>query len=64
MDEKDDKKKHVHDELEGFNVKISPFGQIETNYDIDKINKFLDKRVEDKKLPPKGDKSDTSTEQE
>ena len=56
MDEKDkDKKKHVHEELEGFDVRINPFGQIESNFDVDKINKFLNERVEDKKLQPKED---------
>lgn len=48
QEEKD--KKHVHEELDGFDVRISPFGQIETSYDIDKINKFLNDRVDDKKL--------------
>lgn len=54
MDEKDKKKRkkdrHIHEELEGFDVKINPFGQIESNFDIDKINQFLNERVDDKKL--------------
>lgn len=58
MDEKDKKKKkerHIHEELEGFDVKINPFGQIESNFDVDKINEFLNERVEDKKLRDRQD---------
>ena len=40
----------MHEELEGFDVRINPFGQIESNFDVDKINKFLNERVDDKKL--------------
>lgn len=40
----------VNSELEGFNVGINQFGEITTSYDIDKLNLFLDKNVEDKKF--------------
>ncbi|MEO1434585.1 MAG: hypothetical protein AAFV80_03560 [Bacteroidota bacterium] len=40
----------VHDELKGFEIKINEFGEIITNTDIDKLNDFLDKNVDDKKL--------------
>ena len=40
----------VHKDLEGFDIKIDKFGEIKGNVDIDKINKFLDKNLEDKKL--------------
>jgi len=40
----------VNPELEGFDINIDSFGEIKANYEIDKINKFLDKNVEDKKL--------------
>ncbi len=40
----------VHKDLEGFDIKIDKFGEIKGNLDIDKINKFLDKNLEDKKL--------------
>jgi len=55
MDDQDKKKKkkdesHVHEELKGFELKVNPFGQIESNYDMDKINEFLNERVDDKKL--------------
>ncbi len=41
---------NVHKDLEGLEININPFGEIETNYDIKKINEFLNKHVEDKKL--------------
>jgi hypothetical protein len=40
----------VNQELEGFHVGINQFGEITTSYDIDKLNVFLDKNVEDKKF--------------
>jgi len=52
MDKKE-KSKRVHEDLEGFNVKINPFGQIESNFDIDKVNEFLNKNTDDKKLKRK-----------
>lgn len=49
---KDDKneKPRVHKELEGFDISINSFGEIQTSFDIDKINDFLNKNVDDKKL--------------
>lgn len=40
----------VHEELEGFDIKINSFGEIESNVVVDTLNTFLDKNVEDKKL--------------
>ena len=40
----------VHEELSGFDIKINPFGELESNFAIDKLNTFLDENVEDKKL--------------
>ena len=48
-------KPKVNPELDGFNIKIDTFGEIQTNYDIDKINKFLNKHVDDKKLRDRDD---------
>ncbi len=39
-----------HEELKGFELKINPFGEMESNFSIDKLNEFLDHQVEDKKL--------------
>jgi len=49
----------VHEDLSGFDIKINPFGELQSNLDIDKINAFLDENMEDKKL---GDRSDTEEE--
>jgi len=43
----------VHDELKGFDIKINPFGELQSNFEIDKINEFLNENVEDKKLSDK-----------
>lgn len=45
-----EKKARVHKELEGFEIKVNPLGEISSTYDIDRINDFLDKNVRDKKL--------------
>ncbi|GAA4452975.1 hypothetical protein GCM10023189_17260 [Nibrella saemangeumensis] len=43
-------KPKVHKELEGFDIQINSFGEITTSFEIDKINQFLNKTVDDKKL--------------
>jgi len=53
-----EKKARVHKELEGFEIKINPLGEITSNYDIDQINNFLDKNVYDKKLVKQDDAED------
>lgn len=52
-DDENKKKPSVHKDLEGFEIKVNSFGEVVSNIEIDKINKFLDDNVEDKKL--KGD---------
>jgi hypothetical protein len=47
---KNKSKPKVNPELEGFEIRIDSLGEIKSNFDIDKINRFLDKEVEDKKL--------------
>jgi hypothetical protein len=44
------KKPDVSKELEGLNITINTFGEIQSTYDIEKINTFLDAHVKDKKL--------------
>lgn len=44
------KKPDVSQELEGLNIRINSLGEIQSTYDIDKLNEFLDAHVEDKKL--------------
>ena len=48
-------KSKVHKDLEGLNVEIDNFGKIKTNIDVDEINKFLNKNVDDKKLRERED---------
>ena len=47
--EKEDLPK-VHKDLDGFDIKVNSFGEIQMSYDIEKINAFLNTKVEDKKL--------------
>jgi hypothetical protein len=47
----------VHEELNGLNIKIDSFGELSSNMDIDKINKFLNNKVEDRKLTNREDKT-------
>lgn len=54
-------KPEVHDELKGFEIEINEFGEIISNLEVDKINQFLNKNVEDKKLV---DRIDLSEEEE
>lgn len=49
-------KPRVNPKLEGFEMEIDSFGEIKTSFDIDKLNKFLDENVEDKKLINREDK--------
>ncbi len=56
-------KPNVNKELDGLNISINSFGQIQSSFDIDQINEFLNMHVEDKKLhkreqPRSGDEKD------
>lgn len=48
-------KPKVNPDLEGFDIKIDSFGEISSTYDIDKINEFLNRQVDDKKLRDRDD---------
>ncbi|MBK8489915.1 MAG: hypothetical protein IPL49_03165 [Saprospirales bacterium] len=43
----------VNEALKGFDIRIDEFGEITSNFEIDRINKFLNENVPDKKLPEK-----------
>ncbi len=43
-------KPQVNPELEGFNIQINEFGEIVSTFNIQKINTFLDGKVDDKKF--------------
>lgn len=45
----------VHKDLEGFKMNINSFGEISSSFSIDKLNEFLNKNVEDKKLKDRED---------
>ena len=51
-------KPKVHKELQGFDVTIDQFGEIKSNMNIEKLNEFLDKNVDDKKLAERDDYDD------
>lgn len=44
------RKARVHKDLEGFEIKVSPTGEVLSNFTHDQINEFLNKHVKDKKL--------------
>jgi hypothetical protein len=49
-------KKEVTDEnknLPGFDIRINSFGEVQSTYDIDEVNAFLNKNLSDKKLKNK-----------
>lgn len=50
-------KPEVHQELSGFDISIDAFGEIKTNVEVDKLNRFLDDKVEDKKLSGREDQT-------
>ncbi len=54
----EEKKARVHKDLEGFEIKINPLGEITSNFNIDQINEFLGKNVYDKKLVNSGTADD------
>ena len=49
-------KPEVHKDLEGLDFKINTFGEIQSTMDLDKLNKFLNENVKDKKLHTKPNK--------
>lgn len=55
MKEEKKQKAKVHRDLDGFELKVDAFGEIKSNMEIDKLNKFLNSNVEDKKLKDRKD---------
>lgn len=62
--EKKKEKPTVNKELEGFNVEIDSFGELKSSFSIDKINEFLNKNVEDKKLIDRDDYDELKSKSE
>ena len=44
-----------HEKLAGFDIRVNEFGEMESSFEIDELNKFLNEEVEDKKLKKPGD---------
>ena len=40
----------VHPDLEGFDVRLNAFGEVDMTIPIDRLNDFLDREVDDPKL--------------
>lgn len=40
----------IHKDLKGFDIHINELGEIVSNLNVDKINEFLNRSVNDKKL--------------
>lgn len=53
-----EEKAKVNKDLEGFDIRIDSFGEIQSSLPIDKINEFLNKNVDDKKLRDRDDIGD------
>jgi len=51
-------KPKVHKDLQGLDIIIDQFGEIKANMNIEKLNEFLDKNVDDKKLAEREDYED------
>ena len=49
-DDRTSSKASFHEGLEGFDIKVNSFGQMESTFEIEKLNAFLNKEVKDKKL--------------
>jgi hypothetical protein len=56
--EKKEEKPKVHKELDGLEISVDQFGEIKSNMNIERINEFLDKNVDDKKLAERDDYDD------
>lgn len=55
-------KARVHKDLDGLDLSVDSFGEISSNMPIDKLNKFLNRNVEDKKLKDRDDLDDLKKE--
>lgn len=52
-------KPRVHKDLQGLDITIDQFGEIKANMNIETLNEFLNKNVEDKKLAERDDHDDS-----
>lgn len=47
-----------HKDLSGFDIKVNAFGELESSFGIDRLNAFLNDKVDDKKLVQRDDGGD------
>jgi hypothetical protein len=52
------RKPRVHSKLEGFEVSVNQFGELQSSMPIEKLNEFLNENVDDKKLAERTDYDD------
>ena len=45
-----EEKASFHKGLKGFDIRVNTFGEMESTFEIDKLNDFINKEVHDKKL--------------
>ena len=55
-------KSSFHEGLEGFDIKVNSFGQMETSFEIDKLNDFLNKQEKLAKADAAAEKATASKE--
>ena len=54
----------VHKEIKGFDIKVNKFGELKSNINIDEINAFLNKHIQDKRVKEEPELKSLSTEEE
>jgi hypothetical protein len=52
------RKPRVHSKLDGFEVSVNQFGELQSSMPIEKLNEFLNENVDDKKLAERTDYDD------
>ena len=53
-----EEKASFHEGLEGFDIKVNTFGQMETSFEIDKLNAFLNKEKAKAEAKAKADEGE------
>ncbi|MEO6132254.1 MAG: hypothetical protein ABIQ02_10430 [Saprospiraceae bacterium] len=53
-----------HESLKGFDIKVNSFGEMESTFEIDRINAFLNNEVHDKKLESTADSSKSEQDEQ
>ena len=53
----------VNKELEGFSIEINPLGEISSNFPVERINEFLNKHVQDRKINEGDESADESSKE-